>query len=208
MPSGLSLAKACPPPESHIIVSWSSREIPCDNPLLPAPTLRWEEGCFGAFGIFLFIVYVFCFIMYHFSSTERKNAAQTKTQCIITSMTSLEKPHGCFCFHYCSSPWLSPGKKRRISITKPLFPSSLTYICDSRDLGLPGAHKLILSRLVMETYAAFSLLSEMKWWFLFPTMKSPEQELMAGYFIFIKQQVSKHYAMHMPHWFWSGKVKC
>lgn len=36
-------------------------------------------------------------------------------------------------------------------------------------------------------------------------MKSTEQELMAGYFI--KKQVSKHYAMHMPQWLSSGKVK-
>lgn len=35
-----------------------------------------------------------------------------------------------------------------------------------------------------------------------------EQELTATYFIFFKQQVSKPYAMHMPQWFSSRKVKC
>lgn len=52
-------------------------------------------------------------------------------------------------------PAVAPGcpqKKQRISIAlSHFFPSTLTNICDCRDLGLPGAHDLILSAFVTET---------------------------------------------------------
>ena len=86
----------------------------------------------------------------------------------------------------CSSPWLSPEKGRISIALSHFFPSTLTNTCDCRDLGLPGAHDLILSALVTEAHAAFSLLSELEWWSLFPTPKPTVQELMAGYFVFFK----------------------
>ena len=64
----------------------------------------------------------------------------------------------------CSSPWLSPEKREnKHSTLSHFFPSARTNICDCRELGLPGAHDLILSALVTETHAAFSLLSELEW---------------------------------------------